>query len=386
VTLRLDEPDIHAVAHADADTTVVRRARHRYSSHPCIAALANGDLLVAFCETIQSDPFLHPPSDPRHVNMIVRSSDRGRTWSEPRAVPGYDWYGVETPGLAQLSNGDVLLNQWRFLWYPLETGRRLWAEGTLEAFVCGPLFEPSAHGWFPARDDVDWDRHPFPYVRADGGAYVHRSSDDGRTWSETVAVDIGPYRGAFSPKGVVELADGDLLLALGSHDYDPAAASFVVRSKDRGASWEAPVEVARRADAVYSEPAAVVLHDGSVLVFSREENRGYIHVSRSGDGGRSWSQQEPLPYWGYPAHAVSLADGRVVVVYGRRRAPFGIRAAISEDAGASWSEEIVIRDDLPNDNLGYPSVVEVEPGRLLVVYYGEDGTGTTGIHGTYFTL
>jgi hypothetical protein len=370
----------------ESETVVVRRSSHRYSSHPCIAVLADGNWVVAFCETIQAQPFLHPPSDPRHVNMLVRSADLGRTWDEPRAVPDYDWYGVETPGIAQLSTGEVLLNQWRFRWYPLELGRKLWAEGAIEAFVCGPLLEPSAHGWHPAKTEEDWARHPFPYVRADGGAFVHLSEDGGRTWPRSTQIDIGSYRGAFSPKGVVELPDGELLLALGSHDYDPAAASFVVRSSDRGASWGPPVEVARRDDCIYSEPAALALRDGTVLVFSREENRGYLHVSESRDGGRSWAEPTALPYWGYPAHALELADGRVLVIYGRRVAPFGIRAALSDDGGRTWGEEIVIRDDFRNDNLGYPSVIEYAPGRLFTVYYGEDGDGVTCIQGTYFTV
>jgi hypothetical protein len=76
----------------------------------------------------------------------------------------------------------------------------------------------------------------------------------------------------------------------------------------------------------------------------------------------------------------------VVIVWGRRREPFGIRAAISEDGGRSWGPEIVIRDDLPNDNLGYPSVIEYAPGRLFTAHYGEDSDGVTGIHGTYFEV
>jgi hypothetical protein len=382
--LHLDAPPAHVAP--EMETVIVRRAAHRYSSHPCIAALADGDWLVAFCETVQADPYLHPPNDPRHLNMIVRSSDRGRTWDEARVAPGYDWYGVETPGLARLSTGEVLLNQWRFRWYPLELGHRLWAEGELDAFVCGPFNEPNAHGWFQARDEHDWERHPFPYVRADDGAYVHRSDDSGRTWTASASIDIGGFRGAFSPRGVVELPSGELVLALGSHDYDPAAASFVVRSKDRGLTWEAPVVVSRSADCVYSEPAAVVLQDGTLLVFSREEKRGYMHVSRSPDGGRSWSTPRPFPHWGYPAHAVALADGRLLVVYGRRRVPYGIRAAVSEDGGETWGDEIVIRDDLRNDNLGYPSIIEYETGRLFTVYYAEDDAGTTCIQGTYFAV
>ena len=59
---------------------------------------------------------------------------------------------------------------------------------------------------------------------------------------------------------------------------------------------------------------------------------------------------------------------------------------MSDDSGRTWSEEIVIRDDLPNDNLGYPSAIEYEPGRLFTVYYGENSEGVTCIQGTYFAV
>ena len=51
------------------------------------------------------------------------------TWEQPRVAPNYDWYGVETPGIMQMSNGDVLLNQWRFRWYPLELAKAYWSNG-----------------------------------------------------------------------------------------------------------------------------------------------------------------------------------------------------------------------------------------------------------------
>src|SRR5919204_3010810 len=233
---------------------VVYRTPHAYCSHPSIALLAGGDWLVAFGESMQRRPFLHPPSDPRFLNHVTRSSDRGRTWTQPQVAPGYDWYGVETPGIAAISTGEVLLNQWRFHWYPRDLGRALWEAGEREIFVCGAVDDPSAHAWHPARSEEDWERHPFAWVRADGGAFVHISGDGGRTWTHTVEIDVSPYRGAFSPKGAVELSSGELLLALGSHDYDPAAASFVVRSSDRGRSWGSPVEVARMPGRVFSEP------------------------------------------------------------------------------------------------------------------------------------
>ena len=75
-------------------------------------------------------------------------------------------------------------------------------------------------------------------------------------------------------------------------------------------------------------------------------------------------------------------------MYGIRRPPFGIRACLSTDDGVTWDieHELVIRDDMPNSNLGYPTAVELPSGRLFAAYYGEDTTGLTHITGSSFCL
>ena len=361
-------------------TIIIYKAQHAYSSHACITRLPDGDWLVAFAQSLERVPHMHPPGDPQFLNFITRSRDQGATWEAPRVAPGYDWHGVEVPGISALSSGEVLLNQWRFLWYPLEQAQALAARGEREIFV------RAQRHWQPLRSAADWERHPYPYARAEGGAWVHVSSDGGRTWEHTAEVAIAPYQGAFSPKGALELANGDLLLALGSHDHCPLEASFCVRSRDRGRSWGAPVEVARKQGLIFSEPSAAQTASGTILVASREENHGHVHLSASRDGGATWEPPRELPVWGYPSHCVALADGRVVIVYGRRRAPFGIRAIVSADDGASWSDEIVIRADLPNGNLGYPAAIEYQPGKLFTAYYGEDRDDVTCIQGTWFEV
>ncbi|MEX0325152.1 MAG: hypothetical protein AB3N33_03590, partial [Puniceicoccaceae bacterium] len=61
---------------------------------------------------------------------------------------------------------------------------------------------------------------------------------------------------------------------------------------------------------------------------------------------------------------------RILCSYGHRRPPFGQRAAISED-GITWrkEDEFILRDDAPNKDLGYTVSIELEPGRILTVYY-----------------
>ena len=366
----------------ESRTIIVYASPHTYCSHPCVAKLANGDWVVVFCESIQRQPILHPPSDPRFMNLLCRSRDQGRTWGQPRVIPGYDWYGVEVAGIAQISNGDMLANQWRFHWLPLEEARKRWRPPSPQFFVK----DPETRVWRAARSSEDWDRHPYPYARADGGAYVHISADNGHTWGPRVSVEIEPYRAAFSPKGVIELSNGDLLLALGSHDHDPLHANFVVRSRDGGRTWQRPVEVARDPRLIFSEPSVAEAGGGKLLLMSREETTGYIYQSESTDGGFTWSPPRQLAFWGSPTHCIRTADGRIVIVYGRRKPPFGIRAAVSENDGVTWGPEIVIRDDSPNDNLGYPSVIEYAPAKLFTAYYAETRSGTTCIQGSYFAL
>ncbi len=77
--------------------------------------------------------------------------------------------------------------------------------------------------------------------------------------------------------------------------------------------------------------------------------------------------------WGLPPHLTLLSDGRVLCTYGYRRAPYGERACLSSD-GVNWDlrDEVILRDDAPNGDLGYPASIEIEPGVVLSVYYQPD--------------
>jgi hypothetical protein len=104
--------------------------------------------------------------------------------------------------------------------------------------------------------------------------------------------------------------------------------------------------------------------------YSNVDPRSVLWETYSDDGGQTWVDPYPTPLWGFPPHLMLHSDGRVVVVYGRRKPPFGQRAAVSND-GVTWrkEDEIVLRDDAPNEDLGYPASVELKDGRVLTVYY-----------------
>lgn len=375
------------------------RDRHRYVLGPSVAVTHQGERVVAFNVGVMREvgahsprSYMHPPHDPEYRNVITRSTDQGATWDAPRVFPSYDWYGVENPGLCVLSNGDLLASVYRREFYPTETAKK--TAGLLGAV----------------------DKVPYPWVVAHGGTYVHRSRDGGRTWDETVEVDTSPHISGYSPRGAVELKDGTLLLPLTAADpfyadyFEEAgregaslgnkrdeqgnvkpdvSVAFVCISRDGGRTWKETQEIARDKEVDFFEPTIVQLSSGRLICHLRTDLDGgyYLYQVVSDDQGRTWSPPKQTPMWGYPAHLVELLDRRVLSVYGHRREPFGIRACTSNDEGESWEieSELILRDDLRNRNLGYPTAIVQEDGTVFTAYWGEDPEGVTTIQGSYFT-
>jgi hypothetical protein len=88
---------------------------------------------------------------------------------------------------------------------------------------------------------------------------------------------------------------------------------------------------------------------------------------------------------------MQLRDGRILVLFARRKAPFGIGGVVSEDEGQTWSQEFVLRDDANGTDLGYPVATELEDGRIFTAYYFtlDDGNkfgGSRFIGGSFFRL
>ncbi|MCC6179222.1 MAG: exo-alpha-sialidase [Chloroflexi bacterium] len=354
-----------------------------YLAHPCVAQLSNGDLLVAFNESLPRHPWMHPPSDPRYINLMARSRDGGQTWITPRVVPSYDMTGVECPSVAQLSTGQVMLVQWRFAWYPLETAHKLWQQPNNGL----DLHLIEQRGWRGKRpvSEADWDESPYPWARGDSGVFISLSGDGGLTWDSTVKAATAPYRRGYSPRPPTELADGTILLALDSHDE--RGILYVLRSTDHGRTWESPPTRVSD-DRPLGEPTILALPSGKVIIHSRSSTTGLIHQHVSLDGGYTWGAPALTTIWGYPAHLLRLSDGRLLTIYGVRRPPYGIRACLSDNDGESWDtdHELIVRDGMRSSNLGYPTAARLADGRIFTAYYGDDDDGVTYIMGSSFSL
>lgn len=100
---------------------------------------------------------------------------------------------------------------------------------------------------------------------------------------------------------------------------------------------------------------------------AEEEYGDYLYQSDSYDMGKTWSPPVKTPMWGHPPHLLRLASGNVLCVYGYRRIPYGIRACLSHDEGKTWDiqNELILRNDGLDRDVGYPTSVQLADGRIL---------------------
>jgi len=259
--------------------------------------------------------------------------------------------------------------------------------------------------------------------------FAFRSGDRGHTW-ETVPTRVSPPAGlgyvhvdGYQP---ARFPDGTVMTAASVGGEDGARNSDSVNnaigvygSDDGGLTWEYLAEVARDHQTGRGRPTyscllrlpsgrlqCYMLHIGGV--------RNAIQMNYSDDGGYSWSEPQPLVAWGQsPWAALSgrhawpgarrqgvhyrspwplrLRDGRIVVIFGRRHPPFGMGLILSEDDGATWSAEAVIRADASDGDLGYPVATQLDDGRIFTAYYfmeddGNNFGGTRHIAASFFRL
>lgn len=373
---------------------IIDRDPRTYICFPAIALLDTGEWLIAYRHAQPRDPYKHPPADPSYRTVVSRSADRGETWSLPQVAPDYGWYGTENPGLMQASSRDVLLTHFRFRWTPLDLAHKRWRAG--ERFS---LSLPG-RGWVEDLCEEDWAATTLNRARGNDGTFAHISADRGRTFEETVRIDTAPYREGYSRAGAIELVGGQgkLALALAEH-YPPYNKHvYMVTSPDGGRTWEPPTLIAasmaqgREEIGNWNEPHLAEPSPGKLVCILRERiHQDYLWICHSEDGGASWTAPRPTPMYGHPGHLLLLRDGRLLCTYGRRQSPwgsFGVRACLSMDGGLTWDVdgEIIIRDDFPNRNVGYPQTIEYEPNRLFCVYYGEDADGITCLQGSWLSL
>ena len=111
-------------------------------------------------------------------------------------------------------------------------------------------------------------------------------------------------------------------------------------------------------------------------------------IARSRDRGKSFEPWIDVGWQGHPHYALRLKDNRVLLIYGYRHQPFGIRVRVldPECENVKTAPDIVLRDDGGNTDIGYPWATHLPNGKVLVAYYFNQADGRRHIAGTILSL
>ncbi|MBM66589.1 MAG: hypothetical protein CMH55_10180 [Myxococcales bacterium] len=321
-----------------------------------------------------------------HIALARLAPDSLAVRGEPEILPIDPEAGDQDPNLLRLPSGEILLSS--FAWYPLPSGML----PLLPAWQGPGNWSPEGVGQLHLCWYTFW------------GGYTRIGSADGRQWSphqylpglpdsKDIVADRRPLHGG-APRGrAVKAPDGRLLLATYgirmSHGTKRSAHLFSLM--DDGATWEFTTTIASDLSGKieFTEPSLVVDSKDRIWAFIRSFGiDDKVLTVCSEDGGATWSNYQVNPFQGHPQDPLKLKDGRILLTYGYRHGPYGIRARLlaPDLSDLTQAPEIIIRDDGIGPDLGYPWAVEREDGSVLVAYYFADESGNRHIAGSVLQL
>ncbi len=192
---------------------------------------------------------------------------------------------------------------------------------------------------------------------------VMTSSDGGETWSKPQRLPDeiwGPVKNK-----PVELPDGTLLCGTSSEDRGWRV--FMQSTRDPGKKWKSVGPLNDPKEFGVIQPCILVHPQGKLQILCRSK-QGKIVESWSNDGGKSWSPMKAtsLPNPNSGIDAVTLKDGRHLLVYNHTRlgrSPLNV--AVSRD-GKTWQEPLVL-ENTPGE-FSYPAIIQTSDGLVHITY------------------
>lgn len=355
-----------------------------YALSPTVTRLPSGNLLVTFQRAPHLGYAHH--QHPLFNVQSCRSEDEGQTWSEARLVTANPFGGVMDRGVHTLPDKSVFLHS--------------------SCTELVPVAKAESHG-------ADWTTQY-------GKPFWVRSCDDGNTWSVPKRFPPLPdavwghpaQHSGVSRSGLLALPDGRLLLPSKATDLTTGEFRYfgMMRvSRDMGQTWEYGGRIAEDPVAHFSEPTIHRTAKGRILVLFRchpgklgptiLRRQGFdsswaqeaqfvdrlLALVYSDDEGETWSPWQPTMIHGSPGHILGLRDGRIFLTVGTRwQGQRGCVARVLNPEGTDLDSapELVIRNDAQSPDCGYPWSVELNDGRVLVVYWYHYADDHRGIEGT----
>jgi len=327
--LAADEPISSFIAEASTE--------HPRNSEGDIVVLRDGTLFAAWSQ------FYGGAEDHAAARIVaVKSTDGGRSWSTPATIQeNQGKANVMSVSLVRSASGDVLF-------------------------------------FYLIKNSL-----------SDLKAYVRRSSDDTKSWSEAVLITPEPGYHVMNNARIIQLKSGRLLAPVSTcgtvFAKDDPFRTIVYRSDDDGKTWQRGTTALTAPKRGAMEPGLIELKDGRVMQIIRTQT-GYIWNSYSSDGGDTWSDAKA---WNIEAPEAPTSVTRIPSTgdwlmvlnpgvewknpektvlgtnHGGARTP--LAAMISHDEGLTWSKPKNIESD-PTLTFAYTSITPHQ-NRALLSYY-----------------
>ena len=351
-----------------------------YCAWPTLGRLKNGKLILGM------SGFRKTHVCPFGKTVLLESTDDGATWSPP-AIINDTLIDDRDVGVTPSPDGGFLIS-----WFTSDTR------------YFQPWFEENKPGeWDSWRNVVEAWREKD--VRDNLGSFIRRIHPDGTSEApQRVALSTphGPvwcghelfYIGwRFSAKN----SDGSIGNAAMEACYGEAEKINTVRrgievhvSRNYGETWTERGlilgEPKKNSSVTYTEPTIVQTASSRLLALIRREPGLSIVQSESDDGGRNWTEPHTVISQGGPAHVLRHRSGALIMTYGYRRKPYGIRVAFSYDEGASWDADWILDEGFASDDCGYPSSIEFPDGTILTAWYRQFDGEHSGIWQAHWSM
>ncbi len=286
---------------------------------PGVCKTKSGQLIAVYREA-----FHHASGEPEdgHI-MLVRSSDKGETWSKPELAYDDPEYDDRNAAISCMNDGTLCL-----IWDKYLHGKHHWA-------------------------------------------WLSTSKDEGHTWSE--AVIITRLENVHTRSRGIDLGGDIWLFPWADADHGPRTATYFTRYNSETGEFE-QIQATQTGKRNWADEVCVTeTQEGTLVALIRSQSDPALWQIESRDDGRTWSTPHltEIPSQFTPADLITLTNGWLVAAFSFRERR-NERLCVSRDNGRTWDVEnsVNVYDaTLGYGDRSYPASVQIDEKTIGTVLY-----------------